>query len=515
MKLFKHLVLVLLVVAGLPACAFNISPRERVVASSEGSSSAITGVLRASPTNPRYFTDASSRAIYLTGSHTWTGLIDRGPTDPPAPFDFSRYLTLLQSSHHNFVRLWSRHVTRYQSYGRDVLYGEPLPWIRTGPGLALDGKPRFDLTQFNSQYFIRLRDRVMAARERGIYVAIMLFGGHVEISEWPGNPFNAANNVNNINGDVDGDGKGDIQLLPLPAGIEAIQKSYVRKVVDTVNDLDNVLFEISNEGELSSVEWQYQLLAYIKEYEAGRTDGVMRKQHPVGMTGLWTTDNGALLRSAADWISPGATSFDGSREEPYMIDPPAADGNKVSILDSDHLFFNAMLDDSRASRNWVWKSFLRGHNPILMDNIFADSTGRAVPATLDKSGFIAARAAMGYTRRYADKMNLVAMTPRRDLTSTGYALINAGSEYLVYQPLDGPFTLSLEAGAYAYEWFDPASGKIHSAGTVTVDNGDSYFVPPFTGDAVLYLRNFTVRHIGCADCGPGDRNKLFGSHRLG
>jgi hypothetical protein len=45
----------------------------------------------------------------------------RGAGDPPAPFDFERYLDLLQNSNNNFIRLWSRHVTRYNSYGIDCL----------------------------------------------------------------------------------------------------------------------------------------------------------------------------------------------------------------------------------------------------------------------------------------------------------------------------------------------------------------------------------------------------------
>jgi hypothetical protein len=51
---------------------------------------------------------------------------------------------------------------------------------------------------------------------------------------------------------------------------------------------------------------------------------------------------------------------------------------------------------------------------------------------------MAARAAMGQTRRYADKMDLINMTPRRDLASTHYALARPGSEYLVYQPQPQP-----------------------------------------------------------------------------
>jgi hypothetical protein len=44
----------------------------------------------------------------------------------------------------------------------------------SGPGKALDGKPKFDLTKLDAAYFERLRSRVQAAGERGIYVSIML-----------------------------------------------------------------------------------------------------------------------------------------------------------------------------------------------------------------------------------------------------------------------------------------------------------------------------------------------------
>ena len=43
----------------------------------------ISGPLRTHPTNPRYFADATGRAVLLVGSHTWPGLVDMGPSDPP------------------------------------------------------------------------------------------------------------------------------------------------------------------------------------------------------------------------------------------------------------------------------------------------------------------------------------------------------------------------------------------------------------------------------------------------
>ncbi len=54
---------------------------------SRGLAADAAGALRIHPTNPRYFTDGSGKAVYLTGSHTWSSLQDLGTSDPPAAFD--------------------------------------------------------------------------------------------------------------------------------------------------------------------------------------------------------------------------------------------------------------------------------------------------------------------------------------------------------------------------------------------------------------------------------------------
>src|SRR5437899_1788396 len=60
-----------------------------------------TGPLRIHPTNGRYVTDGSGRAIYLTGSHSWDTFQKWSMTSNP-----SQYLDLLQASGHNFMRFW-------------------------------------------------------------------------------------------------------------------------------------------------------------------------------------------------------------------------------------------------------------------------------------------------------------------------------------------------------------------------------------------------------------------------
>ena len=83
------------------------------------------------------------------------------------------------------------------------------------------------------------------------------------------------------------------------------------------------------------------------------------------------------------------------------------------------------------------------------------------------------------------------MEPRRDTASTGYALANPGSEYLVLEPNgDGRvFTVDLQAGSYVVEWFDVASREASTDETRVVEQaGAIEFAAPFaSGPAVLYL----------------------------
>ena len=459
---------------------------------------AVKGPLRVHPSNHRYFTDGtqaadgSLRTVYLTGSHTWTNLIDRGPANPPPKFDFDAYLDLLQKHNHTFIRLWGRQISWYQKYGDQELYAGPLAWERTGPGKALDGLPKFDLTKLSPEYFERLRARTRAAGDRGIYVAIMFFGGHAEAGpNWTGSPFHRDNNINGIDGDPNKDGSGwEMHTLSeIPRPVADVQKAYIRKVIDTVNDLDNVLYEVSNEAGETSKEWQYDLIRFVREYQKNKP-----RQHPVGMTaGFWpVVENRAILdASPADWVSYQFEMKPSKGQEEYNPnDPFIADGKKVNVQDSDHWWVKELYRDAAFGRAWVWKSFCRGHNPILMEHLpplsFVD---RDYPLSLDDPGYAASRVAMGHTRQYAQRMNLAKMTPSKEIASTGYCLANRGQEYLIYLPKGGAMTVDLSdaTGQFIVEWFDPVKAEARRADLVRGGRRLS-FQSPFQHDAVLYLR---------------------------
>ena len=100
---------------------------------------------------------------------------------------------------------------------------------------------------------------------------------------------------------------------------------------------------------------------------------------------------------------------------------------------------------------------------------------------------------MGDTLRFAREMVLIAMEPRGDLSSTGYALANPGEKYLVLQPDESadPFAVRLEANIYSIRWHSVVSRETKDAGTVEVeDGGNTTFATPFAeaGPAVLYLK---------------------------
>jgi len=437
-----------------------------------------SGPLRVLASNPRWFADASGKAVVLVGSHVWrnlqdNGLIMRGAvSNPPPVFDYQEYLDFLDRHGHNFIRLWRWEVTRWtDNYTGETKYCRPHPWMRTGPGAAKDGELKFDLTRFNEDYFTRLRDRVNMARERGIYVSVMLFEGwEIQFTDgWPYHPFHSANNVNGVEADRDGDGRAleynAIQDGEAGRRVLALQEAYVRKVVDTVNDLDNVLYEIANEAHPGSTDWQYHMIRFIKNYERGKP-----RQHPVGMTFQYRGGSNATLNeSPADWISPNP----GDGKENYRTDPCSSCSAKVVLNDTDHLWGHTGGDGI-----WVWKSFTRGLNVLFMEELLKSPTWQD-----------SARQAMGQVRRFAERVDLASMKPEERLSATRYCLAARGREYLVFQHDKGEFTLDLKdaPGSFDAEWFDVNGDRLVEARTVE-GGAVRTFTTPFGGPAVLYLR---------------------------
>jgi hypothetical protein len=493
------------------------------LATPASTSGPITAPLSALSINPNYFSDGSGKAVYLTGSHTWNDLQDWGTNEFPVPFDFAAYVNLLVAHNHNFTLLWQTELPRFcglptTASSRPDFSVTPLPWQRSGPGNASDGKLKFDLTKFNQTYFDRLRARVRDLDAAGIYAGVYFFS-----AQWllrfrcPGDgyPFTGSNNINGID---DGGGTG-ATTMTTPNGITAIQDAFVEKVIDTLNDLPNVLWIVSNEAPPNSTWWNSHLITLTRSYEAGKP-----VQHPIGYAVLADFNDSAILNSDADWIAPAARiphshlrDFLDRRVTDgvirWLIDrwfPTTNCGNghpscKVTINDSDHSYFGMWNDSAQLNRNFFWINFTQGNNTLFMDPyvVYYPRENRNLclspingVCSEPDSRWDNVRNTMGFIRDYAERMNLAAMTGQGNLSSTGHALANTNAtsaEFLIYAPAGGSFTVNLSRniGQFVVEWMNPATGA-KAAGPNVSGGAPRTFQPPFSGDAVLYLAKVAV-----------------------
>lgn len=428
--------------------------------------------LRVSTENARYFTDKSGRPVYLAGFHTWYNVQDGGASDPPAAFDWNEFVAAVQAKGCNFIRMWTLENSQWwPSDNTQIFY--PPRYERTGPGNAADGKLKFDLTKINPAWLDRLYSRVADCASRNIYCGVMLFNGF-NVSDKGStynpaayHPYILANNINSVDGDQDNDG----MLLETETDTNNVVLSYqealIEAVIDRLNDLDNVIWEICNEptGSSGQNNWVSTLIDYIHTYEAGKP-----KQHPVWYTVAYPNgSNTDIDASSAEAASYNATVAD-----------TVVSGTKVSIYDTDHTTGG---DNTFA---WVWSSFCEGHGGALdMDLWDTGSDYRSDP------NYEIERANCGYAvtlARLLKYMNL--MTPQAALCNTGFCLAHdhaTAAEYVCFQSGTGNFTLNLSTatGTLNIRWLRCSDGTV-STGTAS-GGATRTLSPPWTGAVVAYV----------------------------
>ena len=460
----------------------------------------VSGPLLASA-NPNYFKDANGVVLILNGSQTWNTFQDWGSNGSLQALDFSAFVSFLTNHGHNFTLLWITEMPKFCGFPATAssppdLAAGPLPWLRTGPGNATDGGLKFDLTKFNQEFFDRLRTRTEALNKAGIYVGIYLFTG-----EWlnifrcssDGYPFTGANNINSVDDGYTGGKKGIGSItMTAPNAITGFQDAYVEKVIDTLNDLPNVLWIVSEEAPANSTWWNNHQIEHTRAYESTEP-----RQHPVGYAALIGSTDVTLYDSDADWVAPAA-----------RISPAESCGSghprcKVNVNDSDHSYWEMWKDAPQVNRNYEWGNFMRGNQVLFMDPYLAYypresrnlcvSPTNAICSGPDKR-YDNFRDNLGYILRYSRKLNLAKVTPSSSLTSTGYCLAQTppvGAEYLVYAPSGGSFTVDLSAMSgsrtLSVEWFNPSTGVATGGDRIPAGSSSQAFTPPFGGDAVLYL----------------------------
>ena len=389
-------------------------------------------LLSVSGTNSRYLINGLGEPVFLAGWNYWNFVQDGGDTNPPPAFDFDAAVshTLSHGLNHMQFYQWchAKHISWYMRY---------QPFARTGPGNALDGGLKFDLTSWDSNYFDRVRNRIIQCGQNGIYVTINFWHGfsynNAWGSAWSANPYHASNNINSINGDSRSTGHGFDCYTLANSAVTAIQESYVEHMIDVLNDLDNVIWHICEEPDGSysdgsghtPAQWTEYFVDYVHTYEATKP-----KQHPVLWSGGAAMPDATLLASDADCIAPGSELL--------------SDGTKVVLNDTDHIIWDS--EDAQ----WPWRAFCLGNSGFwIMDGGYSDYDDQDGPQTYANSEGI--RTNNGYALALSQLADLLHMQPQNGGTNpsnTGYCLYPVSSsyhEYILFQPSNSNATLDLSS----------------------------------------------------------------------
>lgn len=478
------------------------------------------------PDNPRYFLFRGKPTVLVGSTEHYGAVINRD-------FDYVRYLDALVASGLNVTRIFSGQYRErpgkfgiLPSFGREFEIVENTlaphvnayvgPWARVPGTRAADGGGKFDLTQWNPEYFHRLTDFVAQASRRGIMVEISLFspyytnavGNHL----WDISPWNAANNVNAV-GNIDGR---DALTLTDP-GIVASQEALVRKITSELRGFDNVYYAICNEPFLAGVpiDWQAHMARVIREADraAGGDHLILQEFSDPASPALAAIVDPVYLKGSLDngidkrLPEISIAGFHNARADVVALSAslgiPVGQNESIAIYGDAGNRISAwrMLLAGGAFHHGTDYSFVRGHE----DGSFVVPPGGA------GSGGPALRRQLGYLLRFMEQLDFIQMKPASELFRGGlpenafaYGLADPGKTYVAHFSHEQAgaatgeakkidigehriaLSLKLPSGHYLARWIDPRTGM--DAKLETIRGGTAKIASPtYPEDIVLRI----------------------------
>ena len=460
-----------------------------------------TGTLQLHPDNPHYFLYQNQPTVIIGSGEHYGAVVN-------LDFDYTAYLQTLAQDSLNHTRLFTgAYVEQQGDFGiANNTLAPPagrliVPWKRsTTPGYALGGN-KFDLNQWNTAYFARLKDFVAKAQRQKVIVEITLFSAHYA-EGWNYSAFNPTNNVNQT------DRIASAQVNTLDNGnVLEHQERYVRKIVRELNAFDNLYYEIQNEPWAEQPDRVLVHNAYGPEDDWRSTLQVVSQQ-----SNDWQ-------RQVAEWIE------DEERELPkqHLISQnisnfhyPITDPDpRVSIFTFhyaspeavyENYYLNRALGFNETGfagsadatyRRQAWRFLMAGGSLFShLDYSFSvgSEDGKGSVDDSPGGGSPALRQQFGVLKHFFEMLDFVQLRPDPDVVvaapgAATQALSNDESQWVIYlEPLairSYDLMLDLPEGNYTAVWRAVLTGEILE--TVKVDNG-KLPVPSVKGDKVVTLK---------------------------
>ncbi|HUI55295.1 MAG TPA: hypothetical protein VLY04_10000 [Bryobacteraceae bacterium] len=435
--------------------------------------------IRLHPKNPHYF-EFRGKPVALVSSGEHYGAVIN------ATFDYRRYLETLSADGLNYTRLFVGSYVEIpaRSFGiqRNDLAPEAgrfiAPWARTSTAGYEGGGNKFDLEQWNPEFFERYRNFLSEAAKRGIVVEVTLFSSHYQEAHWKVSPFNPSNNVNATEA-VDWE-----MLHTLRNGnILAWQERYARKLVRAANAFDNVIFEIQNEPWSDRPRLASVVNPYLQAPARDRFPNSIEVADELSMAwqarvAEWVTSEEASLphkhliaQNYANFgipvgeLAPGVSIVNFHYAYPFAVD---SNYGLAKAIGYDETGFLGRDDDTYCRQAW---NFLLSGGSLFNNLDYSFSAGHEDGSDTEPNGpgggSTELRRRLGILSRFLNSLPLPDLAPdsRTAKHAAGvYArvLSTPGGEYAMYFDGNGPsvITLELPPGDYFGEWIDVEKGSV-------------------------------------------------------
>jgi hypothetical protein len=484
--------------------------------------------LRIHPDNPKLFEFNGRPLVLLCATEHYGAVINR-------PFRFEKYLEDAASKGQTLTRLFTL-FRELQSPLNPYSTCKPestdfvTPFQRSGDGEALDGLPRFDLTQWNDEYFDRLDAFVKLAGDYGIVVEVVLFSNTYAADVWQLNPLHPDNNVN-----LDAAHSLRWQDYVTERNPEVLhwQEAHARRIVKHTQQYDNVIYEICNEpgsfrtdADLPGADevnaWQSRMIELVRGLQrgSGRQHLIAGQQafyydpefeqpadltfdvldfDVVNMHPLPNTSFGGRSYSMGDFMSKQLKL---AAVRDFALDSYGSP--KPLNYDEDNVATRYLDPEGwTVHRKRAWTTVLSGAHYDMID--FSIIPGRET-GTSESGRFI--RTWMGHLSQFIHSVDLVRSRPlsrewlrRQPEHTIASVLAVEGEDYCIYladgrereeadcgEPIQGVLEMTLPDGDFTVSSYAPGTG-LYSPALPTNGGASVLDLPAFRHDLVIRIRS--------------------------
>lgn len=433
------------------------------------------------PENPHYFIYDGKPVVLITSGEHYSAVLN-------LDFDYKAYLETLASDGLNLTRAMTGSYV--EPAGSFKIEGNTLapkagrficPWKRSNVEGYANGGNKFDLTQWDEEYFARLKNFMKEAEARNIIVELTLFCPFYGDEQWNISPMN---NHNNINGGGPDD-RMNVYTMDKSAKLLATQENLVRKLVHELKDYSNLIYEICNEPYFGGVtmEWQHHIASLIRDEEKNFSNPHLISQN---VANGW---------KKIEDPHPAVSVFNF-----HYATPPVAVGlnyhlNKV--IGDNETGFNGNADSTYRKEGWAFILAGGGLYNNLDYSFTADrEDGKfQYPPTQPGGGSAALRRQLGWLQDFISGFDYLRMKPDSAVVEgaagfkTCRVLAEPGRQYAVYVFHRGPLDLRLAipAGSYNLSFFDPLTGASEKEQVVRSDGHLDVTTPDYAEDVAIRI----------------------------